>query len=87
LAPTAAEPVRRLIAFELDRARGLLDQGAPLIATLHGWARLSVAGFLAGGRAAVAAIAAAEYDVLSQTPKPTRRRLARELSFVLLRKG
>jgi hypothetical protein len=35
----------------------------------------------------VAAIAAAEYDVLSQTPKPTRRRLARELSFVLLRKG
>jgi squalene synthase HpnC len=86
-APSAAEPVRRLIQFELARARSLLDEGAPLVGTLHGWARLSVAGFLAGGRAAVAAIAAAEYDVLSQTPKPTRRRLARELSFVLLRKG
>lgn len=86
-APTAAPPVRRLMEFELARTRDLLDQGAPLVATLHGWARLAVAGFLAGGRAAVAAIAAAEYDVLSQTPKPTKRRLARELSFVLLRKG
>jgi squalene synthase HpnC len=86
-APTAAPPLRRLMEFELARAKDLLDRGAPLVATLHGWARLAVAGFLAGGRAAVAAIAAAEYDVLSQTPKPTRRRLARELSFVLLRKG
>jgi squalene synthase HpnC len=86
-APTAGAPVRRLMAFEAARAKELLDRGAPLVATLHGWGRLAVAGFLAGGRAAVAAIAAAEYDVLSQTPKPTRRRLARELSFVLLRKG
>jgi hypothetical protein len=46
-----------------------------------------VAGFLAGGRAALAAIIAAEYDVLSYSPKPTRGRLARELSSVLLRKG
>jgi hypothetical protein len=46
-----------------------------------------VAGFLAGGRAALAAIVAAEYDVLSYSPKPKRRRLARELSSVLLRKG
>jgi hypothetical protein len=65
----------------------MLSEGAPLIATLHGWARLAVAGFLAGGRAALAAIIAAEYDVLSYSPKPTRRRLARELSSVLLRKG
>lgn len=86
-APPAGEPVRRLIEFEVARARKMLGEGAPLIATLHGWARLAVAGFLAGGRAALAAIVAAEYDVLSYSPKPTRRRLARELSSVLLRKG
>jgi phytoene/squalene synthetase len=86
-APSAGEPVRRLMEFEVSRARTMLSEGAPLIATLHGWARLSVAGFLAGGRAALAAIVAAEYDVLSYSPKPKRRRLARELSSVLLRKG
>jgi squalene synthase HpnC len=86
-APSAGEPVRRLMEFEVSRARTMLSEGAPLIATLHGWARLPVAGFLAGGRAALAAIVAAEYDVLSYSPKPKRRRLARELSSVLLRKG
>jgi squalene synthase HpnC len=86
-APSAGGPVRRLMEFEVARAGNMLSEGAPLIATLHGWARLAVAGFLAGGRAALAAIVAAEYDVLSYSPKPTRRRLAGELSSVLLRKG
>jgi squalene synthase HpnC len=86
-APSAGEPLRRLMEFEVSRAGNMLSEGAPLIATLHGWARLAVAGFLAGGRAALAAIVAAEYDVLSYSPKPKRRRLARELSSVLLRKG
>jgi squalene synthase HpnC len=86
-APSAGEPLRKLMAFEVSRADGMLSAGAPLVATLGGWARLAVSGFLAGGRAALAAIVAAEYDVLSCSPKPTRRRLARELSSVLLRKG
>jgi squalene synthase HpnC len=86
-APSAGEPLRKLMAFEVSRADGMLSAGAPLVATLAGWARLAVAGFLAGGRAALGAIVAAEYDVLSCSPKPTRRRLARELSSVLLRKG
>jgi len=86
-APSAGAPLRKLMEFEVSRAGGMLSAGAPLVATLHGWARLAVAGFVAGGRAALAAIAAAEYDVLSCSPKPTRRRLARELSSVLLRKG
>jgi squalene synthase HpnC len=86
-APSAGAPLRKLMEFEVSRAGGMLSAGAPLVATLHGWARLAVAGFVAGGRAALAAIVAAEYDVLSCSPKPTRRRLARELSSVLLRKG
>lgn len=86
-ASSAGAPLRKLMEFEVSRAGGMLSAGAPLVATLHGWARLAVAGFVAGGRAALAAIVAAEYDVLSCSPKPTRRRLARELSSVLLRKG
>jgi len=41
-------------ADALERASALLEQGAPLVRLLHGRARLAVAGFLAGGRTAVA---------------------------------
>ena len=36
--------------FETDRAARLLEAGAPLVGTLHGAARLAVAGYLAGGQ-------------------------------------
>jgi hypothetical protein len=45
---------------------------------LHGAARVAVAGYVAGGRAALAAIAAAGYDVLQATPRPRRSRIAQE---------
>jgi len=77
--PTAGPAVRQLMRFEVDRAARLLDEGAPLVGTLRGAARLAVAGYLAGGRAALAAIRAQRYDVLSGTPKPRKRRLAGEL--------
>ena len=77
--PSAAPAVRDLMRFETDRARGLLDQGAPLVGTLRGAARLAVAGYLAGGRAALAAIKAQRYDVLSATARPRKPRMAVEL--------
>jgi squalene synthase HpnC len=78
-APTAGAAVRQLMTFEVNRAAGLLDEGAPLVGTLRGAARLAVAGYLAGGRAALAAIRAQRYDVLSGTPRPRKPRLAAEL--------
>jgi squalene synthase HpnC len=68
----ASEGVRALLAFEVERARSLLDAGAALVRTLRGRARLAVAGYVAGGRANLDAIAAAEYDVLAQTPRAGR---------------
>jgi len=68
--PRAEANVRQLIKFESDRAEQLLDEGAPLIGTLRGAARIAVAGYLAGGRAALKAIADNNYDVLVSTPKP-----------------
>jgi squalene synthase HpnC len=78
-APSASPALRRLLAFEVDRAAELLDEGAPLAATLRGRARLAVAGFVAGGRAAIAAIRDAGHDVLRGPPRPTRRRLVAEM--------
>jgi squalene synthase HpnC len=78
-APSAGPAVRRLMIFETDRASRLLDSGAPLVHTLHGAARLAVAGYLGGGRAALAAIRAQGHDVLSGTPRPRKQRLAAEL--------
>jgi len=67
---TAGKPVRDLIKFEADRARQLLDDGAPLVGTLKGTARLAIAGYVAGGRATLKAIEAGGYDVLRSTPRP-----------------
>lgn len=52
----SAEPnasLRALIAFEARRARSLLGSGAPLARTLPLRPRIAVAGFVAGGRAAL----------------------------------
>jgi squalene synthase HpnC len=77
--PGTPPRVRSLMRFETDRAGRLLDEGAALTGTFRGWARLAVAGYVAGGRAALAAIAASGYDVLSATPRPRRAKVATEL--------
>ena len=82
---TAPPQVRALIAFEAERASAMLDAGAPLIGTLRGAARVAVAGYVAGGRAALAAIAAAGHDVLRGTPAPRKQRLAGELLLAYAR--
>ena len=78
-APSAGPQLRALMAFEVGRADQLLDEGAPLVGNLRGSARVAVAGYVAGGRAALAAITAAGHDVLRTTCKPRRGRLAREM--------
>ena len=78
--PKAGPAVKNLMRFETDRAATLMNQGAPLVGTLRGAARLAVAGYLAGGRAALAAIRAQRYDVLSATARPRKPRMAVELA-------
>ena len=77
-APRAGPDVRALIAFQVCRARELLDAGAPIVRTLRGAARVAVAGYVAGGRAALAAITASGHDPLPATPRPGRARVAGE---------
>jgi squalene synthase HpnC len=71
VATPSPERVRALIAFEVERARDLFDRGAPLIVLLSGRPRLAVTAFVAGGRAALAAIEHAGYAVGDEPPRPT----------------
>jgi phytoene/squalene synthetase len=84
-APTPA--VRSLMAFEVARARRMLDDGAPLIRMLRGRATLAVGAFVAGGRAALSAIERADYDVLGRRPRPGTALRFRTLLLTMLRPG
>ncbi|KAF2776076.1 MULTISPECIES: squalene synthase HpnC [Streptomyces] len=86
-APSANASVRALIAYEAARARDLLNEGAPLVGSVHGRLRLLLAGFVAGGRAALDAIAAADHDVLPGPPRSGKVHLLREAGVVLRGEG
>jgi squalene synthase HpnC len=74
----ANEPLRRLLAFEGERARGLLDGGGRRLRVgLGGRIGRAVWLFARGGLAAVEALERADYDVFSGRPSPSRARLAR----------
>jgi len=75
-AATASRALRELLRFECERAHGLLDEGVPLVRSLRGRARLAISGFVAGGRAALDAIARASYDVMHGAPRARRRDFA-----------
>jgi squalene synthase HpnC len=70
----ASDRLRALLAFEARRTQSLLDRGAPLVRTLRGRARVAVAGYVGGGRAALDALRAARFDVLARTPRAGRAR-------------
>jgi squalene synthase HpnC len=86
-APTGGAKVRALVKFEAERAGDLLNEGTPLVGSVHGRLKLLLAGFVAGGRAALAAVAAAGYDVLPGPPKATKLGLLREVGSTLRREG
>jgi squalene synthase HpnC len=82
-AERAGQAVRALVALEVRRVHDLLEQGAPLLDTMHGRPRLAVAAFIAGGRAAAQAVERAGFDVLAGAPKAGNRARLRALFAVL----
>lgn len=71
---TADDKVRALVAYEASQARRLLGAARPLLSSLRGSAALAVAGFAAGGLAALDAISAAGFDVLAEQCRPAKGR-------------
>jgi squalene synthase HpnC len=84
---TASPQLRQLIAFEVGRARELLNAGTPLVRSLRGRARFAIAAFVAGGRGALHAIERSGHDVLGAPIRATHAQRAQQLLAVLLGGG
>jgi squalene synthase HpnC len=74
----------RTVAHEVGRARGLLAYGAPLARSLPLRLRLAVAGFSAGGAAALDSIERARGDVIAIRCRPRPSGFARRWLGILL---
>ena len=69
-------PLKRLLWYEAERARGLLGSGEELGRRLGGRVGRAVAVFARGGLAALEALERADWDVFNGRPRPSRARLA-----------
>ncbi len=88
LARAPASPaLRAAIRLQARRAREGLVQGEPLVASLRGAARLAVAGFVAGGHAALDGLERIDCDVLGARARVRRRDLLRHLARLLVRRA
>ena len=77
------EAFRRLMAFEVARARDVLREGLPLVRSLRGRQRLAVAAFAGGGFAALDEVERSGYDVLDRSPRAGKvSRLRRTLRLL-----
>jgi len=81
----ASGALRSLLAFEAERARDLLGRGERLLVGLPLAARVCIAGFVAGGYAALDSLARAGFDATSGLRAPRRRDAARHAARLLWR--
>ena len=79
------EPLRQVLEFEAERARGLLASGARLRSAIGGRVGRAVGLFARGGLAAIEALEEAQWDIFTRRPRPSRARLARAAVVSLVR--
>lgn len=79
--------VRRAVAAQARKALDQLTEGARLVSLLRGWARLAVAGYIAGGLATVDALRRANWDPLAATPRPRKSGVLWHVCKLLVRGG
>jgi squalene synthase HpnC len=75
-----------MMAFETRRARDFLDAGRPLIQSINGRLRIAIAGFWAGGHAALDALERAEFDPSSYRTHRSPMRVGWHLCRALMTK-
>ncbi len=76
---------RAVMALEAGRARQLLGEGMPLVRRVPARPAFAVAGFVAGGRAALGALEHAGWDVLGRRPRASRSAVGISLLRTLMR--
>lgn len=82
--PHASPSVRALMRFEINRAVDLLESGAPIVGHLHGWAKIAVAGYVAGGRSAGRDLRSTGGDVLARPSGSRFRHFGTARSLLVL---
>ena len=76
---------RKLMAFEVDRARRLFHRGYGLVDTVNGRIRLDIALFTLGGMKVLDAIEGQNYDVLTRRPTLSRWTRIRLMTWSLIK--
>ncbi|WP_326828897.1 squalene synthase HpnC [Streptosporangium sp. NBC_01755] len=84
---TASARLRDVVALQTRRADRLLDEGDRLARSATGFARLAIAGYVAGGRATTAALARAGHDVLGSAVRPRGTRFLTAWLRILTSRG
>ena len=84
--PGSTEDLKALLRWEAGRAAVMLSKGVPLTRRLRGWAKPAVIGYVAGGRAALAALRRIDFDVLAHTASPTTLDTLRAAGGVVMRR-
>jgi squalene synthase HpnC len=77
LAPVSGQNLRSLVEYQAQRARQMVEKGIWLVRSLRGYARLAVAGFVAGGLAGLDTIESKRFEVLDGTTQAGSGRLLR----------
>lgn len=77
--------VAEALSAVAGQARDLINEGAALVGLVDGTPRVAVAGFVAGGLAALDAVGRAGADAVTVTPRPRRRTVIWRTVHLLLR--
>jgi squalene synthase HpnC len=85
-AECASPALRRLMAFQVERARGYFADGLPLLDRVHGHLRVDLALFSCGGLAVLDRIESEDFDTLRERPALSGRDKVR-IALTALRPG
>jgi squalene synthase HpnC len=84
-APTTSPQLRAAVLSAVDEAERMLDSGIGLLGRLHGWARLAVAGYFAGGYETARALKRSMGEVLATPVRPgSTARIVRAVRLAVL---
>jgi squalene synthase HpnC len=84
LAPVASPELRRLVLAEAEWAEDLLVRGSVLVGLTRGWPRLAVAGYVAGGEAALRDLRRRRGDPMSRQASRRRHEIAYRAMRILM---
>jgi squalene synthase HpnC len=85
-ADRTSSELRAVIRTQVERSERMLEPGRDLVRHLHGWSKVAVAGYIAGGLATADALRAGDFDVLAHQLKPSKIRTAYHALRLLARR-